>query len=70
MGEVIGINQNEPHVTYEIICVKCCERVVAIVPERALLREIECPGCKEVGYCIDTGQYLEQVDYEGTEDHE
>lgn len=56
MGDIIRIEKNMPHVSREIICVKCLARFVSVAPAALLLRNMECGGCGEVGYCVDTGQ--------------
>ena len=46
------------HICHEAICVKCLHRWIEVRPESTLLRQIECPNCKEVGYVIATGEQL------------
>jgi len=44
----------------ELICIKCYKRWIGVRPEQALLKEIECPQCKEQGFVIETGQLMEE----------
>lgn len=59
MAEIIDIERDLPHVTREVICVKCLARFVSVAPETLLLRDMECGECGEPGYCVDTGQCVE-----------
>lgn len=62
MGEVIDINKDKPHIVSELICVKCSRRWIGVRPQETLLKNIECPDCKECGGVIETGQDMEGID--------
>lgn len=53
-----SIDKNIPHVTSEVICVKCGKRWISVRPERTLLKNLECVNCGQ-GYVIETGQILD-----------
>ncbi len=57
--DVLSIEKNTPHITREVICVKCCHRHVTVAPLKTWLKNYECPGCGKQGYVIDTGQDVE-----------
>lgn len=59
MGEVINIEDKEPHEVSELICLKCLNRWIGVYPEKTLLKQLEC-RCGEVGYVIKTGQTIER----------
>lgn len=40
----------------EIICIKCYYRWVAVCATDTVLKNLQCPHCKEKGYAILTGQ--------------
>ena len=42
----------------ECICLMCLKRFIDVRPEGLLLKDMECPGCHQVGYIIETGEYL------------
>ena len=60
MSDIININdfRKEPHITHEVICVKCCSQWIAVAPERLLLKNYECKNCGK-GFVIKTGQALD-----------
>ena len=49
MGKIIDIEANLEHKVSEVICIKCLHRWIGIIPTRVLLKELECPNCKEIG---------------------
>lgn len=63
MGEVIDFNEykenNTPHLVHEEMCVSCLHRWIEVRPQGTLLKDIECPSCRKVGYVIATGQEME-----------
>ena len=59
MAEISDINENKPHVTAEVICVKCLSRWYPVFPDDLPLIKLECPKCGP-GSVILTGQPLEQ----------
>jgi len=56
-GEIINIEKNMPHKLSEMVCSKCLKRWVAVRPEMVLLKDIEC-ACGEVGFVIETGEFI------------
>lgn len=59
-NKIIDIQAYQPHVTLEVICVKCYRRVIAVAPAKVLLKDYECKTCGP-GYIIMTGQPLSEV---------
>ena len=55
--------QNTPHIAAELLCVRCISRWPAVWPESCMLRDIECPHCKQRGGVIATGQIMSE-DYD------
>ena len=55
------IEENLPHETAELICLKCLNRAIHAYPSSVLLKDLECK-CGEVGYLIKTGQTLDDSD--------
>lgn len=62
MGKVIDIDCNEPHLTGELICIKCGYRYVGCWNAKVWLKDLYCPNCQTQGFTIGTGQILEQSD--------
>ena len=60
MGKIIDITKNDPTTIREIICVKCLYRFISVGHVDLLLKNMECPGCAGVGFCVDTGQEVEE----------
>ena len=58
MGEIVGIDALQPHVVRECLCARCGKRWIDVSPEGLWLKDMECPGCGEVGFVIGTGQEL------------
>jgi len=57
-SKITDIDENTPHKVSEVICVKCGSRWMAVRPEDALLKHLECKECG-TGYVIETGQILD-----------
>ena len=53
-------DEYDPHTVAEAMCWKCGKRWIAAFPSATLLKELECPGCGEVGHAFLTGQDVEQ----------
>lgn len=51
--------ENTPHLVHEAICVSCLHRWIEVRPEGTLLKDLECPKCRKIGYVIATGQEIE-----------
>ena len=56
MADIINIEANEEHTVSEVICVRCLKRWICARPSDVLLKDIECPRCKQQGAVIETGQ--------------
>ena len=59
MAEFIDIDNNIPHKVSEVICIKCLHRWIAVRPVITKLKNLECVGCHEQGYVIETGEVFE-----------
>lgn len=59
MGKVIDIDYYEPHLTGELICLKCGYRYIGTWNEKVWLKQLYCPNCQTQGFTIGTGQILE-----------
>ena len=62
MENITPIEANLPHKVSEVICVACCYRWVAVRPENTLLKDLECPGCKQSGAVIETGEVIDDTE--------
>lgn len=58
--EIVDINENIPHKVSEVICVKCVYRWLAVRPVVTLLKDLECPNCRQQGYVIETGEVINE----------
>lgn len=58
MNTIRYIEEKMEHTVSEVICVKCCNRWIAVRPSSVKLKEIQCPNCG-TGYVIETGQEME-----------
>lgn len=65
MGNIIDMQERMMHLVSEVICVKCCYRWVSVRLVITLLKEIECPGCGNVGFVIETGEVMDDECEEG-----
>ena len=61
-AEVIDFIENTPHKYSETICVKCGYRSIDVRPVGVLLKQLECGGCHQQGFVIETG---ESVGFDG-----
>lgn len=59
---VIPFESNMPHLISELICLDCKYRYIGVRPEGVLLKNLECPNCKQVGFIICTGQEIDEGD--------
>lgn len=59
MGKVVDIEANLPHEVSELMCVVCYHRWIGTFPQSTLLKQLECPKCRRIGYVIKTGQTLD-----------
>ena len=59
MAKLIDIDNNIPHKVSEVICIKCLHRWIAVRPAASKLKNLECAGCHEQGYIIETGEIFE-----------
>ena len=56
---VIKMEEYLAHKVSEVICVKCGHRWISARPATTMLKSLECPECKQVGFTIETGEVLE-----------
>jgi hypothetical protein len=61
-ARITDIEEGLPHRVSEVICVKCGHRYICVRPEETLLKKMECGGCGLIGYMIETGQILKEVE--------
>lgn len=59
MGKVIDIDALEPHLTGELICLRCGYRYIGTWNEKTWLKDLYCPYCDIQGFLIGTGQIME-----------
>lgn len=57
--KVVDIDCMEPHLTGELICLRCMYRYIGVWNEKVWLRDLYCPNCQTQGYTIATGQIME-----------
>lgn len=58
---VIEIEEGMPHIVQECMCVNCLRRWIDVRPEGVWLKDLECPGCRKIGFVIGTGQVVDEV---------
>lgn len=62
MAEIIDfeseLEKRLPHKVSEVICVRCGKRVICVRPVGARLKDLECSGCGQTGYIIETGEEM------------
>lgn len=60
MSKVVDITKNIEHAVSEVICINCKHRFIAVRPvtENAKLKYLECPGCNQTGFVIETGEKI------------
>ena len=58
MNKIICIEEYQPHIVQEVMCIKCLHRWIDVRPKTLWLKDCICPHCKESGYCISTGQVI------------
>ena len=58
MSKIIDMESNLEHKVSEVICIQCGYRWIATRPSQTLLKQLECPNCKEIGYTIETGEEI------------
>lgn len=58
MAEVTDLTEQLPHICFEAMCIGCCKRWIAVTRDNAVLKDLECPGCGEVGKTVNTGQWM------------
>ena len=64
MASVLNIEDFIPHICQETICVKCLCRWIDVRPRGVMLKNIECPNCKNSGFVIGTGEEVFNMDGE------
>lgn len=58
-NKVVDIDCMEPHLTGELICIRCGYRYIGVWNEKVWMRDLYCPNCQTQGSTIGTGQILE-----------
>lgn len=53
------------HTVSEVICIRCMNRWISVRPSSVLLKDLECPSCKNHGYTIETGQVIDEGENSG-----
>lgn len=56
-----------PHKVSEVICANCLKRWIAVRPSSTKLKCLQCPNCKKQGYVIETGEELNEEEYNNDE---
>ena len=59
-NNVINFEDHLPHEVAEVICINCKKRWIAVFPSDMWLKDLQCPGCKQQGYVIMTGQAIDE----------
>lgn len=62
MGQIIDIEDQQPHKVSEVICVHCGKRWICVRPKSVALAVIKCPECTNQGYVIETGETLNEYE--------
>jgi hypothetical protein len=58
--DFLEYEENIPHEVSEVMCINCKKRWIAVRPTITLLKDIDCPGCNQTGYVIETGQKINE----------
>lgn len=56
--KIININSKVQHEASEVVCLKCLTRWISVRPYNTRLVQLECPGCLEQGFTIETGETI------------
>ena len=56
---ITPIEEKMPHKVSEVICVKCLYRWIDVRPANVPLINLECAGCGQIGYVIETGEEID-----------
>lgn len=56
----VSIESLTEHKVSEVICVKCYKRWISVRPTSVMLKNLECPQCKQQGYVIETGEVIDK----------
>lgn len=59
-NNVISFEENLPHKTQEMICIRCKWRGLIVSPVGLWYKDMECPKCHKEGFMIQTGQDLDE----------
>jgi len=57
----IDINELIPHKASEVVCLGCLKRWISVRPMTTLLKDLECPQCRQQGYVIETGETIGNI---------
>jgi hypothetical protein len=58
MGKIHNIEENQPHITSNVICSKCKKEWVAVRPVDTSVNILECSICGQ-GHVVETGKKLD-----------
>lgn len=61
MAKLHYIEENMPHKVSEVICINCKCRWIDVRPMATLLKDLECPQCRQQGYVIETGEAIDNI---------
>ena len=64
MGKILDFTEYKPHKVSEVVCLKCLHRWLASRPCETILVELECPECRSIGFTIETGEEINESEYE------
>ena len=56
--KIDDIQEYMDHTVEEVMCWKCGHRWIAVYPSGTLLKELECPECRNQGFAFSTGQVI------------
>lgn len=54
--KVINLDDRRPGRIRECICINCKTRFLSWAPLETRLIQLECPGCLQSGFVVDTGE--------------
>lgn len=60
LAKEIPIEENMLHKVSEVICINCKCRWIGVRPTNTLLKDLECPQCRQQGYVVETGEVINE----------
>ena len=61
-AKIYDIESTMEHMVSEVICINCKSRFICSRPSEILQKNLECHGCGEMGFIIETGQDIDAID--------